>query len=304
VVTHPASASRKVNRTLRCAARRWRRLTHPPGDAFVGNGDPMTQNQFGLDRSIDAATKRTVRQRCGFGCAICGCAIIQYHHFDPLFADAKSHDPSGITLLCGQCHDRAHRGIIGKAAVSSANAAPKCKELGYSKDLLFIGDSSIPVRFGSSRVRAATVLMYDDRVVVGFSKPEHVGAPLQLNAIFTDDNANEVLRVVDNEWQVGIDRYDIFTEKDRLTVKDAPGDIVLEMSLAVGTEICIRRLRMKYLGFSIICDEDSFSLTTPSGARLGHRGDVVADIGIWMKSTGEALMAANSSGGAAVRIGR
>lgn len=263
----------------------------------------MKQNQFGLDRYIDATTKRTVRQRCGFGCVICGCAIIQYHHFDPPFADAESHDPFGITLLCGQCHDRAERGIIDVTTVSSANASPWCKQTGHSKDFLFIGDSSIPVRFGSSRVRASTVLMYENRVIIGLSKPEHVGAPLRLNAVLTDDNENEVLRVIDNEWQVGINRYDIRTNKDRLTVNDAPGDIILEMSLAARTEICIRRLRMKFLGFSIIADEKSFSLTVPSGGQFRHTGDVVADIGIWMKSSGRALVAANTFGCAAICIG-
>ena len=263
----------------------------------------MTQNQFGLDRNIEEATKRTVRQRCGFGCVICGCAIVQYHHFDPPFRDAKSHDSSGITLLCGQCHDRAERGIIDVPTVSAANASPRCKQTGYSKDLLFIGNSSIPVRFGSSRVRAATILKYDDHVIMGFSEPEQVGAPLRLNAVFTDDNGNVVLLVVDNEWQVGINRYDIRTNKDRLTVRDSPGDIIFEMSLAMGTEICIRRLRMKFLGFSIIADEGSFSLIVPSGGQFRHVGDVVAEIGIWMKSTGEALIAANALGGAAVCIG-
>jgi hypothetical protein len=263
----------------------------------------VTQNRFGLNRNIDAATKRSVRQRCAFGCVICGCAIVQYHHFDPPFADAESHDPSGITLLCGQCHDRAERGIIDVATVSAANALPRCKQTGHSKDLLFIGDGSIPVRFGSSRVRATTILMYDNRVVIGFSKPEHVGAPLRLNAVLTDDIGNEVLRIVDNEWQVGINRYDIYTNKDKLTINDAPGDIILEMSLATGTEICIRRLRMKFLGFSIIADEDSFSLTVPSGGQFRHVGDVMADIGIWIKSTGEALVAVNSLGGAGLVIG-
>jgi len=263
----------------------------------------MAQNRYGLDRNIHAATKRVVRQRCGFGCVICGCGIVHYHHFDPPFADALRHDPSRITLLCGRCHDRAERGIIDVRRVSAADASPCCKQTGYSKDLLFLGDSTVPVRFGSSRVRAATVLMYDNRVVIGLSEPEHVGSPLRLNAVLTDDNETELLRVVDNEWQVGINRYDIRTTQDRLTVNDAPGGIVLEMSLAAGTEIRIRRLRMKYLGFSITADEDSFTLVVPSGGTFRHVGDVVADIGIWMKSTGQALVAANALGGAAVCIG-
>lgn len=263
----------------------------------------MSQNKFGLHRYIDEATRRVVRQRCGFGCVICGCAVIQYHHFAPPFADARSHDPAGITLLCGQCHDRAGRGIIDTATIIAANACPRCQQSGYSKDLLFIGNSRVPVRFGSSHVHAPTVLMYDDRVVIGLSEPEVVGSPLQLNAVLTDDTENEVLRIVNNEWQVGINRYDIRTTNDRLTINDAPGEIVLEMSLATAAEVHIRRLRMTYLGFSIIADEDSFSLTVPSGARFRHVGAVVADIGIWMKSTGQALVAANAIGGAALCIG-
>jgi hypothetical protein len=262
----------------------------------------VTKNRFCLDRNIDEATKRSVRQRCGFGCVICGCAIIQYHHFDPPFPKARSHDPAGITLLCGQCHDRAHRGIIGVPIISAANATPWCKQSGHCKDLLFMGKGNIPVRFGSSRIRAATVLMYDDRVVVGFSAPERAGSPLRLNAVLTDDNGAEVLRVVDNEWQVGIERYDMRTSADRLTVNDAPGDVILEMSLGAETEIRITRLRMRYLGFSINADEDSFSFTLPSGAQFKHTGDVVADVGIWMKSSGGASVATNVGGASAIEF--
>lgn len=144
-------------------------------------------------------------------------------------------------------------------AIVAANESPRCKQTGYCKDLLFLGDGSIPVRFGSSLVRAPTVLMYDNQVVIGLSEPEEVGAPLRLNAVLTDDNENEVLRVVDNEWQVGVNRYDIRTNKDRLTVNDRPGDIILEMSLAAGIKISIRRLRMQYRGFSIVAEQDSFT---------------------------------------------
>ncbi len=263
----------------------------------------MTANRNNLNRSIDAATKRTVRQRCGFGCVICGSGIIQYHHFDPPFAEATRHDPSGITLLCGRCHDRAERGIISVAQVSEANLSPWCKQSGYSRDLLFIGDGNIPVRFGSSRVRAATVVMFDDNVIFGLSRPEELRGPLRLNAVITDEGEAELLRIVDSEWQIGIERYDIRTAGDTLTVNDAPGDIVLEMSLAAGAEIQIRRLRMKYRGFSIAADNSSFTLVAPDGATFKHVSDVIADVGIWMKSTGHALIGAGANGGAAVRVG-
>ena len=57
-------------------------------------------NKHGLSRYIPEAIKREVRQRCGFGCVICGFGFYDYEHFDPDFADAKFHDPNGMTLLC------------------------------------------------------------------------------------------------------------------------------------------------------------------------------------------------------------
>ena len=263
----------------------------------------MTQNQHGLDRYIDAATKRAIRQRCGFGCVICGCAIVQYHHFDPPFANAVRHDPAGITLLCGKCHDRAHHRIITDQFVADANASPQCVRIGHTGDFLFLGNDQVPVRFGSSRVRAATVLMHDDQVVFGFSAPEQPGAPLQLNAILTDEQGSELLRIVNNEWQVGIGRYDISVTADTLKVNAKPGDVILEMSLAGGREIWIRSLNMNYRGFSVLANEDSFKFQVPGGGTFSHNGEILADVGIWMKSAG-ALVGVNSAGGAAMALGR
>lgn len=52
-------------------------------------------NQFGLSRDIPEAVKRQVRQRDGFGCIICGSAIIEYEHFEPEFHAAKFHSVDG-----------------------------------------------------------------------------------------------------------------------------------------------------------------------------------------------------------------
>lgn len=263
----------------------------------------MVTNRFGLDRFIPARTRRAVRQRCGFGCVVCGCAIIQYHHFDPPFADAKDHTASGITLLCGGCHDKAGRGIIGEREIIAHNSSPYCIKLGHAKDILFTSSTSLPVSFGSSRVCAATIIKFDDDVVVGLSPPELPNGPLQLNAILTDHNGDHLLRVVNNEWQVGSTRYDVQTTKDRLKISDGPREIVLEMSLAAGAELRIQRLDMFYGGFQIVATEASFTLTVPSGDTFKHNGDVVADIGLWLKSSGQALVAANLSGGAAICLG-
>jgi len=74
-------------------------------------------NKYGLSRDIPESTKREIRKRCGFSCVKCGFAYFQYHHFDPPFEVAKSHDPSGITLLCGRCHDLEKGGLLSQSRI-------------------------------------------------------------------------------------------------------------------------------------------------------------------------------------------
>ena len=51
------------------------------------------------ERNIPAEIKRQVRQRCGFGCIICGLPIYEYEHMEE-WAKVKRHRTEEITLLC------------------------------------------------------------------------------------------------------------------------------------------------------------------------------------------------------------
>jgi hypothetical protein len=138
---------------------------------------------------------------------------------------------------------------------------------------------------------------------MGMSPPEAEGAPLRFNAVLMDTSGLELLRVIDNEWRAGCGRYDIRTTGDRLTIHEAHGVLALDMSLSAGKEILIRRLRMTIQGVTIFATEGCFELTLPTGGTFRHQGDIVADVGIWIKPTGEVLVAATELGGAAIRLG-
>jgi hypothetical protein len=60
---------------------------------------------------------------------------------------------------------------------------------------------------------------------------------------------------------------------------------------------------MTYQGFSIEADNNAFQVKNPIGGTFRHSGENRAEIGVWMKSTGTALIATNSSGGAVIRLG-
>ncbi len=101
-------------------------------------------NIHGLTRTIPSDIKRKIRQRTGFGCIVCGLGIFQYEHIKPEFSEAKEHDPDKMTTLCGSCHDKVTRKIWSKNKIIRHNQAPKCRELGYSRDFFDIGDN-IPI---------------------------------------------------------------------------------------------------------------------------------------------------------------
>lgn len=259
-------------------------------------------NKYGLSRDIPLNVKREVRQRCRFGCVICGEAIIQYHHFNPPFAEATFHDPGGITLLCGKHHDFVNRKMIPSQRIEEANASPKCK-VSPAQSYLFLGNHVTSVQIGSSTIDARTIIMYENDIVLGFNEPETEGAPMRLNAIFTDAEGQPILQIRDNEWEIGSDCYDLETTGSRMKIRRKRGETSLEMDLQADKEVTIQKMRMLYKGFMITIDEGRFVFQTPRGGTFSNIGVVFAEIGIWMKQDGSALIAANKQGGAAVAMG-
>ena len=54
-------------------------------------------------RNIPLPIQREVRQRCGFGCVVCGMPLYEYEHLLG-WAQVERHVATEITLLCDQHH--------------------------------------------------------------------------------------------------------------------------------------------------------------------------------------------------------
>ena len=98
----------------------------------------QNKNKHGLSRKIPPAVRREVRKRSHFGCVKCGLFIYEYHHVDPLFSEATSHEPSNICLLCPTHHGKVHKGLISTQQVKEAYKKPYASGLGYSKETEFV----------------------------------------------------------------------------------------------------------------------------------------------------------------------
>jgi hypothetical protein len=230
--------------------------------------------------------------------------IVEYHHFAPEFKHAKVHDAAGISLLCKNCHGDVGEGIVSREAFLHFNAHPTALRKGFaSKCILYQGSTSVPVLIGTAKVLAPTVLKYEDEVLLGFSPPEVAGGPARLSMRLTGPDGRDMLRIAQNEWRVGADRYDITVTSDRLEIRDKPGEIILEISLATDRQIQINRLEMSFKDFKFHACADCFQVTTRFGQRVKINGNVTAAIGFWLRADGGAFVACpGTERGSGIRI--
>lgn len=145
--------------------------------------------------------------------------------------------------------------------------------------------------------------MYDNEVVLGVMPPETTGAPHRFNAALTEPDGREILRIRENEWLFGSDMFDVETTGARLVVRRKSGDIALVLSLESKTGIAFERIDWRFRGFTICASGTHMSVTTPRGGTFSHRGNLVAQIGVWMHSNGALDIAAAPGGGTVVHFG-
>lgn len=230
----------------------------------------MVVNRFGLPRTIPEDTKRKIRQKCGFGCVVCGLAIYQYEHFDPNFADAQKHDPEKIMLLCGGCHDRVTRGLLSKQSVSQMAENPKCRENGFSFGPFDIGLVPPEIVLGSllaQNVRALIEINGDE--LLSIFPPREAGQPFLINAWLCDEEGNEILRIVDNEWRTSVENWDVSVIGQRITIRNAPREISLVLRSDPPNRLVVERMHMLHKGARVTCAENgNVKIATSGGTEI------------------------------------
>lgn len=216
----------------------------------------LVNNNFGLKRHIPSEVKQIVRQRCGFGCVICGNAIYQYEHFNPEFKDATAHDPNGITLLCGGCHDRKSRGLISTQTVIHSNANPKTKTSGYSWGPFDIGINHPEIIIGNISIinTEIPIRAFGDKIF-SIQPSNEANQPFKINAFLKDSSGNVIIQIKDNEWLTSNQNWDAKVEGQRITIKSL-NKIELILRSEPPEKIVIEKLFMIHKGARIECKEN------------------------------------------------
>ena len=222
------------------------------------------KNAHGLGRDIPAHIKREVRQRDGFGCVLCGNAIIDYDHFDPAFSEALEHKSEGITILCGQCHNKKTRGMLSFESVKRAVANPRCRQSGFSFEAFDIGEQSPIVRLGTLLlIDVKTIIRVLGDNILSIKPPLEKESPFLISAKITDIAGKPIFEIEDNEWKTFSSNWDVEVSGSSIKIRRNPREVALIIRSEPPNKLVIERIHMSHKG-TVISGQEGRDITVKS----------------------------------------
>lgn len=211
-------------------------------------------------RNIPEPIKREVRQRCGFGCVICGLPIYDYDHLKQ-WAIVKEHVADDITLLCPSHHREVTSGRLPRDMVLEANKAPYNFKHGRSTPtiLYYQGDSCDFIignnKFSMderSRHKQLIAFMVDGIPILSFNFDQ---GHLLLNAVLFDERNFPILNIFNNQLVYALDQWDIKLTGKKLIIRSGLRKVFLEITFETPNIVIINSGRLLCNGVEIKVDK-------------------------------------------------
>lgn len=223
---------------------------------------------------IPLDVKREVRQRCGFGCVICGLPMYEYDHMID-WADTHRHVAEEITLLCRLHHGEKTDKLLPLADVIEANSNPYNLRAGVTKNyLLHYSGDNVNVSVGGSNFSFVDMptsycfapIVIDDMPMIMFSRDQ---GNLFLSFTVFDEFNRGVLQVLNNEIIFDTKQWDIEWVGLAVTIREAKGKILLKFVFKPPGEIIIEKGRLLRNGVEVLIGPGYLFVSNTSGLFRG-----------------------------------
>lgn len=193
---------------------------------------------------IPDPVRRAVRQRCYFGCVVCGCPVFEYDHITP-YSEAGCHEESNLTLLCSMHHDAKTHKKMSEALVRHHNSNPYNNRAGYTSPYKIMPDRRISVMIGGSHFiksfpdgnGAFSCLAISAKSPTGshirsFATIHAEDGWLSLSMDLTDKDGNTILQINQGEIISSSGVWDFHYEGATIKIRNRKGSILLDMDFA------------------------------------------------------------------------
>jgi len=190
-------------------------------------------------RNIPDPIKRAVRQKCGFGCVICGDPFIEYHHIVP-WATVKKHEIDNLVLLCYKHHRQVGNKLFPAAELEKRINEPYCisHEFSSASSLTFNGPS-FSVNVGSNSYTALAnkcddeddcphyPLMIDSVPLVDI---RFQGDHILISIRVWDKNHSQIFEMRNNEIKQSATAWDIEWAANTVVIREKLYGILLDIT--------------------------------------------------------------------------
>lgn len=230
----------------------------------------MEVNKHGLSRYIPAAIRREVRRRCNFGCVLCDAILVEYEHFRPIFAEARTHDPDGITLLCAQDHGKVERKFLSKERIAIADEQVRKSPILIKET--FNWDRDIPdLRIGNVVGKSLAPITIFGMPLLEFKRSSTPNEPLLLSASLFNSRGELSLLIEDNEWRPPADtNWDMEASGGIISIWERKYEESLRIRLEEGGRLHIEKLKMRVGNTLLDATPQRFKVVNLDGTRPSH----------------------------------
>jgi hypothetical protein len=241
---------------------------------------------------IPEPIRREVRQRCGFGCVVCGLPLYEYDHLIP-YSVAKKHEAHNLTLLCPTHLAEKRKTLLTQEQIARANANPFAVKNGVASPFgLHFEGKQIEVVIGGNEFTGGITLpdasliqipiSIDDIDLVAF-RVDGAGNVF-LYACFFDRYNMPILTIFENCIVFSAIAGDIKFAGTRLTIREPEGDVLLEIEfvppnralitqghvLCNGVELLIRNTYLFVVNSDEILNRSRFHGDFHVGMQMGR----------------------------------
>ncbi len=217
-------------------------------------------------RNIPLPIQREVRERCGFGCVMCGMPLYEYEHMEE-WALVKRHIANEITLLCDHHHREKTNGLLPKEVVRKANKDPFNLREGISKPYLlhFSGDEAI-VEIGGNTFSCTDQGYGTAMIPISVDGIPLIGLILAdghflLNLVIFNEYNSPVLHIKNNQLIFKPVAWDIQLVGTVLTVRENHRKILIEIEFCPPNKVIFKRGRFLRNGVEILVRPTNIFIT-------------------------------------------
>jgi hypothetical protein len=143
--------------------------------------------------------------------------------------------------------------LVSKDEIIEATKSPFALRKSFASYSLQYGAVEPTIYVGRDQFKAVEILI---RVlgenVLWIEPPEEIKGPFRFNAILRDAEENVILKIVSNEWQIGVDNWDVVTTYNSLKIWSHNRNVSIFVKFDP-PKIMFEKIKMVYKGVSISC---------------------------------------------------